>query len=414
MDLNEIDNEAADHVIDLIDTLINTPVLVPESGNQDTTEKDHSMFQKNKFNVDYQIADAQNQKIITFQKGNNINLVRNVPESYAPSPIRSETENPLILDDYSKYVKHNKDDLIMPLNKNHQISTDQNKELQNDELLTDSHEKMNDASTEKYNVLTDNYHRRNDVTSEKYHSELVTNGTPSHDQINMEILHTDDGSQFSDQDLIETYGDNVEEKTPKNITPIDTEKEERPVQNNVSSFTRTSLKNDKGKFHSLDNIQKITKELSKNMVLDVKQNLEQTHQYIKNNKYELMIDFINYVIIVIDFLNKIIHDVFLFMQNKILGKQNNFFDTVSKIYNLLIKLIVKKITFQTLDTFSQMEEKNELLDVWKKFKKESNIRKRGKIIKKYLQKHDVMVHSKDVRHIKLPALIELVKNQYDK
>ena len=123
--------------------------------------------------------------------------------------------------------------------------------------------------------------------------------------------------------LIKTNQKSIQKSIPKSIPKL--KKQPQSHSNSESS------END----NYLGDIKNITKELSKNMVKDAKENLVQTQQYLKENKYEIMVDFLNYMVLIIDFLNKMIYKGFILLQEKIMGKGNNFFTVLHQFYRML-------------------------------------------------------------------------------
>jgi hypothetical protein len=110
-----------------------------------------------------------------------------------------------------------------------------------------------------------------------------------------------------------------------------------------------------------DDVKIVTKELGKKLIVDMKNNFADTKQYIKQNQYDIIVDMINYLIIVIDFLNKLIYDAFQFIQTKILGQENNFYSHIKQYFDIISNYFIAKITKNTIEKMKSGKSKH-----WKK------------------------------------------------
>jgi hypothetical protein len=142
--------------------------------------------------------------------------------------------------------------------------------------------------------------------------------------------------------------DTCKEKSPTIIHHTENQNESSRSVNDGAHIGKPSENGDVIEF---EDIKKITSTLSKNMVNDVMD----THKYISENKYEIMIDFLNYLVLIIDFLNKLIYKSFIILQEKILGNNNNFVNFIEDHYNDVTNKIVNKVSERTIDKLEKMK-----------------------------------------------------------
>jgi hypothetical protein len=328
-------NKAADQVIDLIDTLMNTPV------------------DKQKVPLKKQLNSSKNKP-----EENNI-VMRQI------SIRNNSTES---------FDGNSNTDHFSPIH----LYRNSNKNTNNDTKFPSDTENMND--TESVNSY------QNDISENLSSKRIEEEGI----------------EQMTDDDFIEVYGDieNPPEKNKNVSKPKSTNNSRKmPVNikqdNNKTNFidrfaskrtlnTNQQISNTNQQISNtnqrvidneqyLDDVQTITKELSVNMINDVKENIEQTQQYLKDNKYELIINFINYLIMIIDFLNRLIYKIFIFVQEKIMGKDNNFSNVIKFYFDLVIDFIVKKTSDRTIDTLSQMNQTDQKSHTTSMYPRNKNI-----------------------------------------
>ncbi|XWV24837.1 putative ORFan [Tupanvirus deep ocean] len=502
MELNKIDNETADHVIDLIDTLINTPVLATNPQNQMNTITVQKI--QNSVPIELEISGTQTKKIMDIQRNNNVNLVTTKPKNiYIQKKFfPEESEDEPILDIMDNKLIDPNSDRILPLNfdrkkkytsgisvvpklgtppklsyadefedsyskkqskmdqdiqkvvdnwtkndntKNHMknpntniISTevgmeyefiesygdDNMTEIANKKLKT---KKEKQKSNSKTNRKTKNNESKNNHNSpkQKINTKKFTSKTNNDNnnikketQTKIKKIYAKPLDMNADSDFSEN-SDKINVCTKKeNHDKENHDKENHLVQNNPEN--RPSPKKSDQKIilpkpvmtekETLQDVQIIAKELSKNMVIDVKENLEQTQQFIQNNKYEILVDLINYAIVIIDFLNKLIYQAFNLIQEKIIGNKDNFFSMLKTYYDILFDFFVKKISDKTLDTIGKIEHSKELIIMWNDYKKEKDNDKKQTIIKKFLTDHNIQINNEKIQNIELSELVQLLKD----
>ncbi|XWV26084.1 putative orfan [Tupanvirus soda lake] len=495
MELNKIDNETADHVIDLIDTLINTPVLSSNPLNQFTTVPISKT--QTTIPIEFEISGIQTKKIMDIQKNNNVNLITSKPKNiYIHKKFDpEESEDEPILDIMNDKLIDPISDKILPLNfdrrKKNSLGVSIVPKLEISSKISYADEIENQYSKKQTKMdddiqkVVDNWTKKE---NKKIHKELP----------NTNITSTEVGIPY---EFIESYGDDNMSEKPNNKSKTKLEKQKftpkinKKTKNNDSKTNRESTKqkikssknisktnknihvkkevqskikriyakpldmnadsdcsenmekvivptkkekydNMKGQVvqnnpekspkksdqkighqepvmtekESLEDVQIIAKELSKNMVIDVKENLEHTQQYIQNNKYEILVDLINYMIVIIDFLNKLIYQAFYLIQEKIIGNKDNFFITLKSYYDILFDFFVKKVSDKTLDTIGKMEYSKELMVMWNDYKKEENNEKKQTIIKKFLDNHGIQINNDNLQNIELSEVVQLLKD----
>ena len=534
MDLKKIDNETADHVIDLIDTLINTPIksmktsqINIQANNDDNNNNNNNDNKKNQhFPVN------QNEAI---NKDNNKNIIE--PVKNIPNKINIQTNNGKNKADLMRNIpnkiniqaNNRKNDSIFIIEKPTEIQTSDkqtnlnfNKNMQNKihmkkNLISDSsddkpiiigdlskHEQIyisdkfipigfDDNTTEIDNYMVNFRNRKNNFI-ESYGDENNNNNNNNNNNI-------DDTKHISDNITEKNISGNITDKNVQNtkkknksktnrkkkIEPdskIDSiideskkynkkskNKEIQPI-NQKSSKKKISQRNTKvkespiqykyydkynkydehnkelnkqsnkrsidmnkinienkplddrrfdideldiksGGIHKVDlasDIQNITKELPENMIFDVKQNLEQVQKYIQNNKYDILANIINYLIIIIDVFNKIIYQVLNLVQQKIIGNENNFFNNFKSYHNNVIFNFMKKIGDHILNIFGKFGENKKFLTIWNEYKKQSDSNEKEMVLLTYLEKNGIYIDKEKIKTITLHELVELLKH----
>lgn len=99
---------------------------------------------------------------------------------------------------------------------------------------------------------------------------------------------------------------------------------------------------------SIDDIVNKTNNISNNIINDANKNIDQTEQYLEDDRYKTIIECINYVIIIVDLLNRFIYKIYLGFQTTIMGKENNFTIWFIKYYDVLLDYFIIKMNDRTL------------------------------------------------------------------
>ena len=227
------------------------------------------------------------------------------------------------------------------------------------------------------------------------------------------VDNTDDINNV-EQNFIESYGDTniIENKINLKIQKNKTQKNDNMtkkygIQNKINQSkqmisdtneTSKSIENE-----SLMDIRDITKKIT--------QKSKKSQQYIKDHKHDIIIDLINYLIIIIDFMNRLIYQTFNLIQDKIIGNGNNLFNDVKSYYDALIIFFIKKVSDKTIDILDGASDNKNLLTMWSKYKKKSNLQEKETILSSYLKQYNIKIDKDKYKHISLHEIIELLKDE---
>jgi hypothetical protein len=335
MELNKINNETADHVIDLIDTLINTPVYSSRS------------VAKNNI-VDLRV-DNQSKKIVDLQRKNCVELIRSKQKNkYFQKLISEESEDePLI--DFDNFILCTDNDKILPIGFENKKDVDRQCEVgKSTSQLAESTCRMDRPPAESTCRVDRQF--ESDVPIE-------INTKQKRDTLSTDAFQ-------SDYELIESYGDPAlptSKIRTKNTSKTQKKKhrtkkhchkeifaEEIPI--NVIKSKSKSKSRSKSKSNSKSKSkpkptagpqisvpipvpkQPLDNQI-KNMVIDP------TQEFDQNNKYDILIDMINYLVAIIDFFNKLIYRTYNLFQEKIIDNRNNFYCYLKCYYAYTIFLL---------------------------------------------------------------------------
>ena len=361
MESISIDNETADNVIDLIDTIINTPMTL-------TSELPKKYLKS----IDLVVAEHQSKKFEEMQR-KGINLLAMYPAAMDPTTEQESSNCP----------SSESSDRIKPLG----LHT---------KNITQPYQKPDSV---QYTEST-----------ECIESSTINSEISSDDQ----VQETSEQSAFStfsttkNEKFIESYGD-------ENMTETIIEsKIKLPKENDIIIQTKdndnASLQKKPIDPDYLADIERITKELSKNIKNDIKENFKQTQQHVKNNDNDIVVDIINYLIMSIDFSNKLIYQIFIFLQKKIMGRGDNLFSIIKIFYDGIINFLVGKISEHTLTKLSRMEEEHGLLSIWTEYKKQTDAVKKHTLLITYLKEYDIDISKEKCDSLTFSDLVNLIKN----
>ena len=361
MEQKHIDH-TANHVIDLIDTIINAPLMIDKPIPN---------------NIEVFVGDKKEQQIIEKKKSADKDILpkKEIPNTKIPDNSKEQNEKPNYpINNSKKKIKHHiheTEDVVPNI----------------EDCVFIEH--YNDPSHDSDSEESEKNSKIEYISETNSQEKEIEDFTSSEESIVTTDIETSD------------FIESVEEQ-------IRSLKNKCDKKNSSKKVSKTPpLENDSENY--LKDIKNITKELSKNMVNDVKDNIIQTQQYLQDNRYELLVDFLNYAVLMIDFINRIIYQGFILLQEKIMGKGNNFVTFFSGYYDMFVDTFVKKITNETINTLTQMEEKNGMLTTWNKYKKCEDPRKKKLILVKYFDDNDITYKKSDLDNISFQQFIRLAK-----
>lgn len=156
--------------------------------------------------------------------------------------------------------------------------------------------------------------------------------------------------------------------------------------------------------HKLINISENITKIINNLPIDKLDKLQKSKNITQadiEEKYEILVNLINYLIIMIDFLNKLIESTFKIFHQKIIVNTtgNSLIINIKNYYETLIDFLVKKIGEKTLRNTAintevnmtevkTVAENKSLEKVWQDYQKENNFDKKQKMLVSYLQKNN--------------------------
>jgi len=136
----------------------------------------------------------------------------------------------------------------------------------------------------------------------------------------------------------------------------------------------------------MEDVSEITKTFSKKIVNDVKENFDVAHSYINDNKNEIIIDTINYIVIVIELANKLVLSAVSYLNTKLFDKNDSIFLIFYNYFQIIGNFFLKKVSDETLKQL--FESKYQLVSFWKLYTHETNETNKRKMLENYLSKHN--------------------------
>jgi hypothetical protein len=370
MELNKLDNETANYVIDLIDTLINTPILPsePSSYLKKNQKSNNIRFIKPKINNNEE-SDDNILNINELHPSNIIDDDKILPMEYNKNNNLSKSFYPQIeLNGKIAYANDDDNDDLYEselFDKQNKLTKNKTHSERKNQI---SYSTVNNNEYQfKYSTLNENLYESELSSKENklIESKKKINSNKKKYRIKKPITLSDDNIINSSYQLIESYGDrnpdynknvDYDDKDPDyddKKNKINTVKENYhhikhifvpktktlPLPKKKNNFKRKKIfyepvisSDDKCDLNELSKLterrRRITEDIAptndnifENTVDIFKPNIELEQEHDENNRYNTVINIIDYLIIIIDFLNKVLYGVFYFIQENLFSKK---------------------------------------------------------------------------------------------
>lgn len=332
MEFNKIDNETAEHVIDLIDTLINTPVFSSTASKKNMSKP----------NLNYDTN--QSVKIIEHQKRNNVELIRTkFNKNHFPQFISESDDEPIL--DLDKYTIDVDSDKILPIGFNKQNTFDDKKIIYETEniIKQNSPKKIIHNSKQQSNIESSNIDQSDYELIESYGNQV----NPARDALNPLTNHEKQQKISpkikNKRAKINKYKHQIKQKIKEVIPTVEPTKKIKKL--NIKPLDMNADTDYLVDQHIIINENIIEKISSENIIKELPTPIDAIYlpenpntvsiaDTISDDKYDILIGMINYLVIIIDFLNKLIYQILDLAHEKIISNENNF-ELIRFYYNML-------------------------------------------------------------------------------